>query len=489
MKEEKRQNIFTLRIPEIGYEGSVSITVIVKKCRIAFDVDNTDYKDGVFGFTKLESSLIKNCKSDISSLKSEFSPTNLQIEGTDYYTSWISMRKDQTITLELDWEEASLLEDYDKIAFEEHEDFTFSLSELREADRKGKLTKRVKEIQITCKNNNPNPAYLKIKANDKVVGGLNVFYPEPKKANVRWVVVETKEQDTDFKKIKDSFKINFEMLTKYFKTAFNPALIDINLVNEEPDVIDLKHISAATQQSNKEKLKQKQNELDEYGKKTKEVQEEISKLKDSIDNKSETFANLTSQDILAIKERIKILESKLNELVLLTQDAHLEKVKAKRVVEYGNDINKLFVENTTDRIAMDEQEVARKNLLSFIKNVYLLENKHTQDPNTVYVFLTNLQCFNDLGNEMSESNNGFTLYEDCLIFCANKKLQKEKDIAHEVMHALNLEHPFLKKGEIAEPTQHYFKMSNTDNYMDYNNSYKHTWKWQWEIMHNYHLTY
>lgn len=34
MKEEKRQNIFTLRIPEIGYEGSVSVKV-VKKEKIA----------------------------------------------------------------------------------------------------------------------------------------------------------------------------------------------------------------------------------------------------------------------------------------------------------------------------------------------------------------------------------------------------------------------------------------------------------------------
>lgn len=41
MEQEKRENIFTLRIPEIGYEGSVSVKVIKKcRCKISFPAKN-----------------------------------------------------------------------------------------------------------------------------------------------------------------------------------------------------------------------------------------------------------------------------------------------------------------------------------------------------------------------------------------------------------------------------------------------------------------
>ncbi len=48
-------------------------------------------------------------------------------------------------------------------------------------------------------------------------------------------------------------------------------------------------------------------------------------------------------------------------------------------------------------------------------------------------------------------------------------------IAHEIMHALGLEHTFeLQKS-------HIFEGKSTDNYMDYSDSKIYTWKWQWEI--------
>ncbi|PKH53015.1 metallopeptidase [Tenacibaculum sp. Bg11-29] len=45
------------------------------------------------------------------------------------------------------------------------------------------------------------------------------------------------------------------------------------------------------------------------------------------------------------------------------------------------------------------------------------------------------------------------------------------------MHALGLKHTFESK--------HKFKNTKTDNYMDYHNNKKHTYKWQWKNLHKY----
>ncbi|MBU2949426.1 metallopeptidase [Tamlana agarivorans] len=45
------------------------------------------------------------------------------------------------------------------------------------------------------------------------------------------------------------------------------------------------------------------------------------------------------------------------------------------------------------------------------------------------------------------------------------------------MHALGLNHSFSDT--------HRFKDTKTDNYMDYENNKKHTYKWQWKKLHEY----
>lgn len=163
-----RENIFTLSIPEIGYEGSVSVRVRTEKCRIAFDADSTDYQNGIFGFCEYSNSL-KNKLTDrnkATALQAEFPPTGLQVEGNDYYSSWISIRKGQTITLELDWEDKVKLENYTSIAFDTHLDFTFSATDLRDpADQSKKLDK----IKITCNATSQTPTRLEIKTNNNTV--------------------------------------------------------------------------------------------------------------------------------------------------------------------------------------------------------------------------------------------------------------------------------------------------------------------------------
>lgn len=53
-----------------------------------------------------------------------------------------------------------------------------------------------------------------------------------------------------------------------------------------------------------------------------------------------------------------------------------------------------------------------------------------------------------------------------------------ENIIHEVLHSFGLRHSF-------ENGLHRFQISKTDNYMDYKNNKRHTWKWQWKQVYNY----
>ncbi|GIM56845.1 hypothetical protein CAPN006_12380 [Capnocytophaga canimorsus] len=72
----------------------------------------------------------------------------------------------------------------------------------------------------------------------------------------------------------------------------------------------------------------------------------------------------------------------------------------------------------------------------------------------------------------------------CIMFLANEpdKLQPSVEIPHEIMHALGLEHTFAEDTKKDQNKKHIFNKGGTRNYMDYQNTKKHTQKWQWEIM-------
>lgn len=248
-----RQNIFTLRIPEIGYEGSVSVRVITtEKCRIAFDTDSNDYQNGVFGFCEYSNALKNNLvdSSKATALQAEFPPTGLQIEGDPYYSSWVSMRKGDTITLKLDWEKKSKLENYTSIAFDTNPNFTFSVTDLRDPVDQ---SKKLDEIKITCNAESTTPTRLEIKTNTtNVVGVLNVFHPPAKKAKIKWFVVENNAGSsiTDKNYITDNTRHNINLidLKSNFKKALNPALIDIDFVNPQPIILDITTLPSTVEQ-------------------------------------------------------------------------------------------------------------------------------------------------------------------------------------------------------------------------------------------------
>ena len=70
--------------------------------------------------------------------------------------------------------------------------------------------------------------------------------------------------------------------------------------------------------------------------------------------------------------------------------------------------------------------------------------------------------------------------EFCMMFLGNKEVFPDVEIPHELMHALGLEHTFEEKEHPNK--EHIFREGSTENYMDYNNKKKTTFKWQWDIL-------
>lgn len=199
-----------------------------KKVILTFKANSSDVEAGKFGFDRFNPDYKDiYTGNNFSNLENEYKP--IQVYGEKYFPVWVSMRKGQTITLDLEKIKLGKIKTenyklFDEIKFANHPDFTFEPSNLKDAS----------EVHITC-NNTGSQTQIKIEGDGVEVGAINFFYPEPKEVNVRWVVVEFNKGD----KTKLSAKYNSDILKKYFKTSFNPALIDIKIVNERSEVLDL----------------------------------------------------------------------------------------------------------------------------------------------------------------------------------------------------------------------------------------------------------
>ncbi|MCF6350329.1 MAG: hypothetical protein L3J23_04790 [Flavobacteriaceae bacterium] len=202
-----------------------------KKCVIKFEADNNDIKNGIFGFDTIPDKYKRICTSDITKLENEY--PSLTVEGEKYFPAWVSMRKDQTIILDID-STIKQKEEYESIAFEEYPDFT-----IVPIDRKGNKVdlKEAKKVKITCKNTNQNTAQIKVIADDKEAGAINFFYPKPKTIDLKWYFVEITGDEKDKKDLKN--KINKTKLETLLKKGLNPALIDVNIVNDNAEIIDI----------------------------------------------------------------------------------------------------------------------------------------------------------------------------------------------------------------------------------------------------------
>jgi hypothetical protein len=195
-----------------------------KKLILTFDADNTDIKNAKFGFDKFDPDFKNIYKgADFSKLENEYSP--IQVYAQKYFPVWVSMRKGQTITLKLDEIKRKNYKLFNEIKFDSNSDFTFEPANLKDA----------KEVHITC-NNSGSQTQIKVEGDGEVVGAINFFYPEPKEVNVRWVIVNFNKGD---KSIVEGQVKTDKILKEYFKKAFNPALIDMKIVNESAENLDI----------------------------------------------------------------------------------------------------------------------------------------------------------------------------------------------------------------------------------------------------------
>ena len=229
----KALNVFRWHISDYGieeYKPPVNSTAVEEKDKKPFRIDleakSRDIKDGVFGFDKIQNNYKNICKSDNEKLRQEYRPIP-NVLGKEYLPPWLSIRKGQTVELELDWEKKGRADEYANITFDTHTDFTITPTDL----------KGVKKIQITCNNTNQKPVQILIKADDKTVGALNIFYPEPKKIELEWCFIEITGNGKDKNDLKT--KINKPKLETLLKKGLNPALIDITVSNNPANIVDV----------------------------------------------------------------------------------------------------------------------------------------------------------------------------------------------------------------------------------------------------------
>jgi hypothetical protein len=195
-----------------------------KRTVLNFTATNSDVTEGKFGYDDFDE-FDGKCTSDKNKLKQEYKP--IQVYGNEYVPVWVSMRKGQTITLKIDTSRNKNPKLFDEIKFVDNPDFTFEPKNL----------KGVSKVNITCNNSNASTAQIKVEADGVVAGAINFFYPEPKKVDLRWIVVNFNVGDKEY--ITANVIKNKGVLIDYFKKAFNPALIDINIVNSESEILDL----------------------------------------------------------------------------------------------------------------------------------------------------------------------------------------------------------------------------------------------------------
>ena len=204
---------------------NVTLEIKEKLLILSFDASSSDVKNGIFGFDKFNNSFKNTCVSGLNKLEEEYKP--LTIYEQKYYPVWVSMRKGQTITLELDVLDKKNYKAYKNIKFETNPDFTFEPANLKDA----------KEVKITCNNTNPEPLQLKIEGDGETVGAINFFYPQPKTLALDWRFVELMGNNVDRDKLK--YIVKFEKLQDLLKKGFNPLLIDIKIENSVANLADL----------------------------------------------------------------------------------------------------------------------------------------------------------------------------------------------------------------------------------------------------------
>lgn len=347
-----------------------------KKCIIEFDKVNSDFRDGVYGFdwyrSDYNSILENNTEANREALKQEYTPK--VIAGEDYYVPWLSIKQNQTVTLELD-KTFRKKSEFTTIEITPHPDFTIAPVDFK-SDRK---------IQITCNNTSATTAQLIVMADGVEAGALNIWYPPEKTINMDWVYVEFGEGNPTQDQTVLPNKMDFSDLDDAITKGFRPPLIDVT-----------------------------------------------------------------------VTPAVRILDVSAQTPAWVTQG------KLKSHPTHGKYIER------SEYAALLNGIVAGDGLQNNARLTVYCFNRKIIDSATI-----NNDSFSLVGGASPVGTGVFYMVLD------DKNNMSDGNIIHEALHSLGLRHSF------SATSTHQFKQKKTDNYMDYFNTKRHTWKWQWELAQQY----
>ncbi|GAF05421.1 hypothetical protein [Saccharicrinis fermentans] len=455
---------FTFSSEHISGTMTTEAKLRVSECRIEFDTyksagDKARTK-GEFGFDSLTKKLRQN-STDLEKLKKEYTPFNIAEE--EYYVPWLSISQGQTVELSVDVKKNKDKGTLDLIEGNDGNEFTILTK-----DKNGNESKdlaAMKSISISCNATKQTPTQLRFKSGNNIIGGINVFHPKPKKVDLRLVMVTTKvnKDDNDDEKnaISNSFGISkyaSSALTQKIKDdlqrAFNPALLDFNIVGNTIHEVNLandfeKNWAKYFMDAN---LRVRRNPVS--------IRTEL--LSDLTDYKSNNLFRPFSEE-----EIKKTLDLEIN---------HAGSLKMDLLQEEGNE-DFLGIDHLLDRFSSYNW------------------GYDAMDKKSITLFLTNFQCYIPAktltGDDTKAGINGCskTGNNQALMFLGNNAehlkipVTPKTELPHELMHCLGLPHVFLQPKDNTYLPFHYFNKTSTDNYMDYGNTVKHTFHFQWEMMH------
>ena len=209
--------IILSRDADVG--GKVTMPVNAR-CRIEFDISDSDLDQGSFGFDSYDKSKLGSLSR--SDLKNQYhTPAAGVVFGDNYRVPWVSIRKGQTISFDINTKFRG-----------QSKSITVSLNNADFTLSPTTITNRTDTISITCNTDLAVDTLLELKTNSgKVVGAINFWKNVVK--TVRLEVISIGLNTGDINAISGNPKLALEA---HLKKAFNPALIDFQIEYIEFDL-------------------------------------------------------------------------------------------------------------------------------------------------------------------------------------------------------------------------------------------------------------
>ncbi|WP_314199850.1 peptidase [Capnocytophaga sputigena] len=361
---------------------------------------------------------MKDCK-DKKKLKDEYE--KIIVCGKEYVLPWMSLRQGATATLMVN---ISAKKTPVKITFDDPDsNFKFTPEEFT-------IQKESQSITIECVKTFTNNYTLRVLADGEIAGGIQFIGNTIKKLKfpVNWYKVVV--NPTDLKDMRDLADIT--EIKAYCKKAFEAPLIDIE-INEISTEIDISNIKTNFYNRNGRVILFEENE------KTKVI---------------EPFVK--NKEILATLFYCAI-SRKSNQLNLFTT----------------------FLKNSDENEIVQGGDIHYHNGYTWESNKLLYTSKQNLES---IADLLAIPVLNITKEQMAARTKVTNNEAICMMFLANKEIYTDVEIPHELMHALGLAHTFDEEGRYHRNRKHIFEKAKTDNYMDYDNTKKSTFKWQWDIL-------